>query len=782
MQKEFRRWFDIPSVLLLSAAISLASLRMVVTEWLPDLELVTSLTRFGLFIGFSLGYSRFKMHGISFFAFAYSLVIYPWQIYRRVSPYLPFEARLAEMISRIQLSFADLFAQKTVQDPILDLMFIGALFWIAALFASIALTRYQNGLAALLPGTVLILTIQYNDQQFDNPIWITGLYFLFAFLLLARLGYLAKHTEWQEKKVFVEPDARFRVNTLNSIAAIVLLLVTWNLPSRVADWKAIQRWWERRSLAFENTRENISNFFFAVDNATRVEDNLFYGAYLPLGERSLQGDYPVAIVQVPDDLAKEPPRYYWRLRSYDTYENGGWSSVEESQTAKLGARALLQEPIEGYPTTSAFLFTNKMDQTFNLLMPSQSESVNLRSVIIYAPISEDARDLSLVRAAREMDEDKEYTVNAAPPAPTVIELQAAGEKYPAWVRQRYLQLPTNLPNTLFALAHEITVDANSPYEKAQLITAYLRKTITYSDTIPAPPVGRDPLEWFLFTWQEGYCNYSASAEVLLLRAVGVPSRLVVGFAQGQNVKSDTYVVFQKDAHAWVEVYFPGIGWVEFEPTGNQTALIRPQGESIAAAREDADRAEGVLNDAGGRSLFPDDMQLLDKLDLLVERVSVGGKEKAPQSELFWGMIVLATVVAFFGIWLLNRKQAFLTRALRQVVHLYDRNQRTLPQWVSRWLIWQEARPMERAFHAVNRSLRWLGADLPRHLTSIERAELLQAELPEAGDAIATLLHEHEKTLFSPESGELEKAQRAARKITWLALKKRLQRNSEKAEI
>jgi transglutaminase-like putative cysteine protease len=97
--------------------------------------------------------------------------------------------------------------------------------------------------------------------------------------------------------------------------------------------------------------------------------------------------------------------------------------------------------------------------------------------------------------------------------------------------------------------------------------------------VSRPPFGADVLAWFLLDYKRGYCNYSATAEVILLRSAGIPARLVVGFSQGERAPGQRNVltVKQNDAHAWPEVYFPGIGWVEFEPTTSLEGITRPSG-------------------------------------------------------------------------------------------------------------------------------------------------------------------------------------------------------------
>ena len=92
--------------------------------------------------------------------------------------------------------------------------------------------------------------------------------------------------------------------------------------------------------------------------------------------------------------------------------------------------------------------------------------------------------------------------------------------------------------------------------------------------IPPTPQGVDPIDVFLFSDRQGFCNHFATAEVLLLRSIGIPARLAIGFAEGEYDEiSDLYVVRIKDTHAWPEVYFADYGWVIFEPTTNQVPLV-----------------------------------------------------------------------------------------------------------------------------------------------------------------------------------------------------------------
>jgi len=128
----------------------------------------------------------------------------------------------------------------------------------------------------------------------------------------------------------------------------------------------------------------------------------------------------------------------------------------------------------------------------------------------------------------------------------------------------YLQLP-NLDPRIPDLAHKITANAANNYARALAIETYLRQNLGY--TLELPGEQPDPLANFLFQRKKGHCEYFASSMAVMLRTLGIPSRVVNGFRGGQyNDLNQTWIIRGRDAHSWVEVYFPEYGWVAFDPT------------------------------------------------------------------------------------------------------------------------------------------------------------------------------------------------------------------------
>jgi protein-glutamine gamma-glutamyltransferase len=151
------------------------------------------------------------------------------------------------------------------------------------------------------------------------------------------------------------------------------------------------------------------------------------------------------------------------------------------------------------------------------------------------------------------------------PQPPLNMLRRASTNYPKSMRTLYLQLP-ELDARIPALAKAITSRAQNPYDQARAVESYLRNNFGYTLDLTGPPPA-DPLAYFLFEKRAGHCEYFAAAMTVMLRTLGVPTRYVNGFLPGEyNDLGGDFIIRARDAHSWVEVFFPGQGWITFDPT------------------------------------------------------------------------------------------------------------------------------------------------------------------------------------------------------------------------
>ena len=159
----------------------------------------------------------------------------------------------------------------------------------------------------------------------------------------------------------------------------------------------------------------------------------------------------------------------------------------------------------------------------------------------------------------------QYEARSVLPVPPAAALRQAGSDYSASMRETYLQLP-QLDPRIPELAKQITARAETPYDKAHALEAYLPSHYGYTLDLTGPPLS-DPLAYFLFQKRAGHCEYFAAAMTVMLRSVGVPARYINGFQTGEyNDVGGDFVVRASDAHSWVEAYFPSFGWMTFDPT------------------------------------------------------------------------------------------------------------------------------------------------------------------------------------------------------------------------
>ncbi|MBY3622514.1 transglutaminase domain-containing protein [Acinetobacter sp. CUI P1] len=206
----------------------------------------------------------------------------------------------------------------------------------------------------------------------------------------------------------------------------------------------------------------------------------------------------------------------------------------------------------------------------------------------------------------------EYTVDSLLPESDPVLLRGLNSDDPQEIKGEYLQLPDLLPVRVRELAEKLTASSGNRYDSVTAIKDYLQDGYSYTLNTTVPPSGFDFVDHFLFEAKQGYCVHFATAMTVLLRSTGIPARYVQGYGPG-TLQEDTmpakYLVTQGDAHAWVEVYFAGAGWVPFDPTPGPAlaaGFAAPALPAAASLAPQAARSAGLpaLPLAGGTSAAP----------------------------------------------------------------------------------------------------------------------------------------------------------------------------------
>ncbi|WP_415382937.1 transglutaminase domain-containing protein [Halosimplex sp. TS25] len=237
---------------------------------------------------------------------------------------------------------------------------------------------------------------------------------------------------------------------------------------------------------------------------------------------------------------------YWRTGAYDTYTGDGWS---QSGTSDATA------PVEG----------RQVRYRVDLARPTTSAPAVWRPLRVDGPDSLELTDGGLARADEPLPEGTSYVgVSRKPPRDPEM-LRATGRDYPDAIERRYTKLPPSSAVSLRPFTNNVTEGADTPYETAVRIEEWLEANKEYSLNV-SQPSGDHVAREFVTQMDAGYCEYFATAMTAMLRSQEIPARYVVGYSTGQQVGANTFQVRAMNAHAWVEVYFEGVGWVRFDPT------------------------------------------------------------------------------------------------------------------------------------------------------------------------------------------------------------------------
>ncbi len=257
----------------------------------------------------------------------------------------------------------------------------------------------------------------------------------------------------------------------------------------------------------------------------------------------------------------------WRALVFDTYTGAGWGISDRRLSQYEGSppMTLVHDRDEvfsyaGRPT--------RVTQTFHI--EQEQPNVVFAAALVeqlYVPTGRIYRDrYGSIRLPGTLKPGMVYSVVSRIYIPDAERLRSANGPAPQHLQEMYLRLPP-LPARVGALALALTRGQPTVYDRVIAINKYLWQHYRYDLSIPPQRGAGDAVDYFLFEERRGYCEQFASAMVVLLRSAGIPARLVTGYTSGMlNPLTGLLDVRNSDAHAWVEVFFPGAGWVEFEPT------------------------------------------------------------------------------------------------------------------------------------------------------------------------------------------------------------------------
>ncbi len=436
------------------------------------------------------------------------------------------------------------------------LLLLGA--WAVA-YLTVYLTLLLRNIWATLPAGFAIVTNLTYLPPSTLPFFMAFL--LTSALLIVHLVHLERRRKWDQKTTTQGTWLPVHVMHAGIWFALIVFVVITVTPSLGSGPRVIRSVWTELRSPIGNAEGTFTRIFASLP-ARRSMGLFGFTDELPFrGNINLPSG---VLMHVESD-----ERLYWRARTYDRYAGWGWSNSPLVIAERRGL-----EDIAGDSYTGCAECIRNV--TFELKAPASTVFTAATPLRTTLPVEAQFANLDIDEGHRlvklesqdVLQPNQRYTVQSYVPQVTVEDIDTLPPPYEDWVVERYLQLPEDLPSRVRLLADALTQNADTPYHKAIAIREYLR-TLEYSQNINAPPPGTDGLEHFLFREQAGYSEYFGSAMTVMLRAAGVPARMAVGYLPGEySDELGAFVVRESDLHSWAEAYFPGYGWIPFEPTPN----------------------------------------------------------------------------------------------------------------------------------------------------------------------------------------------------------------------
>ncbi len=738
------RWWNIPAVLCLFAALMTTAFRVESTEWTTELGVLKWLTLIAFILGVGLGYSKFKGFLVQIFAFFYTITILPWLLIIQTPSDAAWLDRLHVFLVRINDTGYYYLHNIRIEDTILFTLFFAVLTWIIAFIGGYTVVRTGKPWAALIISgiTILVSEFYYANDKF----YFSAAFLVFSLLLISQTNLMFNMKSWRAKGTLVEFETTFNISRSALIVGLILIFFVWSFSSVFADYTPGGGKQKKLFGVFEDIRNEVVKITNSIQGSLTLEQE-FYGDTVGLGSGTVLGNERVFTVKV-NRFKPFGSRYYWRARTYDQYINHQWTNTITTEQLVMEGDVIEIPPssIELPERTFVFSTETNLGMFYTPIYPT---IINQNATIIGESINEFGVDIVAIITERTLFPGEEYEIRAFVDDPTVWEMRESSIEYPDWITDHYLQLPDDFSEKIHDLAIEITQDEDNPYDKTIAITNYLRKNYPYKQIIPPTPADQDPIEWFLFDLKEGFCNYYASAQVLMLRSIGIPARMVYGYAQGEeDVQHNTYMVLRRDSHAWPEVYFSGIGWVEFEPTAGQPALSRLVGNPSTQSNVQVERTPTVSNPFNMDDIESRlEREQLDRAlpgEFIIEEPEPSFVNSSTMFSIGWSLIIAGLVLFFIqrtNLGITFKAPMYLER------FIIKRGWKT-PQWLKRWSDYVQLSEAERAFAMIVWILYLYKTPPPTSSTPAELVTRFSKLLPELGLKAEQMLVEYQKALYS----------------------------------
>ena len=421
------------------------------------------------------------------------------------------------------------------------------LVWMLAYLMNYWLTVKRSIFYFLVLTVFFIATIDtFTEYDGSRGIIVT----LLLGLILTAMLYVQKLTATTQTKLSVGNYARYVVPMVFMIS--VIGVAAFFMPKAEAQWPDPVPFIKNLAGGGDEEKQKVG-----IDD----DDSQLGGAFA--------GDDTV----VYEIIADKPQ--YWRVEHKIDYDSKGWGSSNNINTIDMYPDELTGD-IQGGPieNDTVAIIESKTDNTF-VIQPYTAHGMSYDVDNVSLKMDSETHRLSTY-VSDEKIALEQYEIGFSEPEYSYTTLKEPLVDYAGEFSDligNYSDLPTTVPDRVFELAWEITEDYESVYDKAKAVERYFKSSGFRYETedVAIPAEGQDYVDQFLFETKAGYCDNFSTSMVVMMRSIGIPARWVKGYAEGRDIGNtedgkNIYEVTNNDAHSWVEVYVPEIGWMPFEPT------------------------------------------------------------------------------------------------------------------------------------------------------------------------------------------------------------------------
>jgi len=760
--------FNLISALCLIIIVFLAAYSLESTHWTENLNLVTALAVIGVLLGVLLGITSFNKKQLAILLVLYSLIALFSFIVNGTSQGNLWNENWSEFQTRILNAFSNLLQDSPVEDNILFIIGMGVLYWAVTVWAGIALIRKgEIWLPAVFLSAAVIITQFFQPPVYRNDL-LSGAFFFLLIFLLGYQQYQRSHNRWKDENAYEDQDARKVFLSSAAIISIVIVMIAWSIPLIIDLATPGTKQHKAFVQSLEDTGDLFSNLFSSLTSQPVSKESNF-GDTFSLGlSQPLNEEVVFTAISPEEDLIEG--NYYWEARNYSTYSAGTWTSFEVEERT-LENNVPIQSENGMADNLAPFIVVANTDLSYFYTSGRVISIDHPSRAVEMFPDSENYEVIAW-KPLLPLREKDSYQFTTYFPSLTFEDLLSAGNNYPARIKRTYLQLPEDFSMRITNLSEALTTGIDTDFEKVLAITSFLRNTYRYSLEIDEIPATLDPVFWFLFEGKHGFCNFYASAEVLMLRSIGIPARLGVGYAQGVEIeKGKVFEIRGKDSHAWAEVYFPEIGWVIFEPTTAQPqvtfrheydVITENVDSSPSNLGEENERNAQTGGGAGDFSRYDAIEQRLSEQEDFSYDLSMG------ESSTQWYPILLpwGIGIAVLSFFLFGRVRYHGERIpiQRYTIIQMEKRRKKVPRWLSDWSAYREQSFLQKNIFQIDWSLRFFIRHEKRQMTVKEKADLLQQFIPSVSQEIQSVLNAFQDEVYGGRETDRVRVKYCFRKI------------------